>query len=73
VRCECRGQGHPGRKLPSAPDAIKLFLTEWGVHLKRVGLAAFSFSAWLYAALDEKELPIVCIDTRHAKARPTPC
>jgi len=35
-------------KLPSDPDAIELFLAEWGIHLKRVGLEAFSFSAWLF-------------------------
>ena len=55
-------------KLPSDPDAIELFLAEWGVHLKRVGLEAFSFSAWLFTALDNKGLPVVCIETRHTKA-----
>ncbi|WP_081356553.1 IS110 family transposase [Agrobacterium vitis] len=55
-------------KLPSDPDAIELFLAEWGVHLKRVGLEAFSFSAWLHTALDDKGLPVVCIETRHTKA-----
>lgn len=55
-------------KVPSDADAIELFLAEWGVHLKRVGLEAFSFSAWLFAALDEKGLPVVCIETRHTKA-----
>ena len=55
-------------KLPSDPEAIERFLAEWGVHLKRVGLEAFSFSAWLFTALDEKGLPVVCIETRHTKA-----
>jgi transposase len=55
-------------KLPSDPDAIELFLVEWGIHLKRVGLEAFSFSAWLFTALDEKGLPVTCMETRHAKA-----
>ncbi|WIG53945.1 MAG: Mobile element protein [Afipia sp.] len=55
-------------KLPTDPDAIELFLAEWGLQLKRVGLEAFSFSAWLFTALDEKGLPVVCIETRHAKA-----
>jgi len=68
--CVVNGEGKVVRegKLPSDPDAIELFLAEWGIHLKRVGLEAFSFSAWLYAALDEKGLPIVCIETRHTKA-----
>lgn len=55
-------------KVPSDPDAIELFLADCGVHLKRVGLEAFSFSAWLFSALDEKGLPVFCIETRHAKA-----
>jgi transposase len=62
--CVVNGEG----KLPSDPDAIELFLAEWGVYLKRVGLEAFSFSAWLYAALDDKDLPLFCIETRHTKA-----
>jgi transposase len=55
-------------KVPSDPDAIELFLADCGVHLKRVGLEAFSFSAWLFSALDEKGLPVLCIETRHTKA-----
>lgn len=55
-------------KLASDPDAIELFLAEWGIHLKRIGLEAFSFSAWLFTALDDKGLPVVCIETRHTKA-----
>lgn len=68
--CVLNGEGKVVRegKLPSDPDAIELFLAEWGIHLKRVGLEAFSFSAWIYAALDDKGLPIVCIETRHTKA-----
>ncbi|MDA9521677.1 transposase [Bradyrhizobium sp. CCBAU 11434] len=55
-------------KLDTDPDAIELFLAEWGIHLKRVGLEAFSYSAWLFTALAEKGLPVTCIETRHAKA-----
>ncbi len=55
-------------KLASDPDAIELFLAEFGIRLKRVGLEAFSFSAWLFTALDDKGLPVVCIETRHTKA-----
>lgn len=55
-------------KVASDPDAIELFLAGCGVHLKRVGLEAFSFSAWLFSALDEKGVPVFCIETRHAKA-----
>ena len=54
--------------LPSDPDAIEAYLARWGMRLKRVGLEAFSFSAWLFAALEAKGLPVVCIETRHTKA-----
>lgn len=50
------------------PDAIELFLAEWGIHLKRVGLEAFSYSAWLFTALSEKGRAVICIESRYAKA-----
>jgi transposase len=55
-------------KLASDPDAIELFLAEPGIHLKRVGLEAFSYSAWLFTAISEKGLAVICIESRHAKA-----
>ncbi|MGY3106174.1 transposase [Bradyrhizobium sp. LM6.9] len=55
-------------KLDTDPDAIELFLAEWGIQWKRVGLEAFSYSAWPFTALSEKGLPVICIETRHAKA-----
>ncbi len=68
--CVVDGNGSVVRegKLASDPDAIELFLAEWGIHLKRVGLEAFSFSGWLFGELEEKGLPMICIETRHAKA-----
>ena len=68
--CIVNGDGDVVReaKLQTDPDAIELFLAEWGMQLKRVGLEAFSFSAWLFTALEEKGLPAICIETRHAKA-----
>jgi len=68
--CVVDGDGKIVRevKLDTDPDAIELFLAEWGSHLKRVGLEALSYSAWLYTALAKKGLPVICIETRHAKA-----
>ncbi|WP_439360138.1 IS110 family transposase [Bradyrhizobium sp. DASA03007] len=68
--CVVDGEGKVIReaKLETDSDAIELFLAEWGIHLKRVGLEAFSYSAWLFTALAEKGLPVICIETRHAKA-----
>ncbi|UFW43033.1 IS110 family transposase [Bradyrhizobium sp. WSM471] len=31
-------------------------------------MEALSFSAWLFTAVAEKALPMICIETRHAKA-----
>lgn len=68
--CVVDGDGKVVReaKLETDPDAIELFLAEWGIPLKRVGLEAFSYSARLFTALAEKGLPVICIETRHAKA-----
>ncbi|MBW5433807.1 IS110 family transposase, partial [Bradyrhizobium canariense] len=68
--CVVDGDGKVVRetKLATDPDAIELFLAEWGIQLKRVGLEAFSYSAWLFTALSDKGLPVICIETRHAKA-----
>ncbi|MET4121136.1 transposase [Bradyrhizobium sp. JR1.5] len=68
--CAVDGDSNVGReaKLETDPDAIELLLAEWGIHLKRVDLGAFSSSAWLFTALADKGLPVICIETRHAKA-----
>ncbi|MET4391749.1 transposase [Bradyrhizobium sp. F1.4.3] len=68
--CVVDGDGNVGReaKLETDPDAIELFLAEWGIHLKRVGLEAFCYSASRFTALAEKGLPMICIENRHAKA-----
>jgi transposase len=35
---------------------------------KRIGLEAGPLSQWLYSALAEAELPVVCVETRHMQA-----
>ncbi|WP_431016682.1 IS110 family transposase [Bradyrhizobium pachyrhizi] len=66
--CVVDGDGKPVRKakVETDPDAIELVLAEWASHLKRGGQEAFSYSAWLLTALEG--LPVICIETRHAKA-----
>ena len=68
--CVVDGDGKVVReaKLESDPDAIELFLAEWGIELERVGLEAFSYSDWLFTALSEKGLPGDLHRDRHAKA-----
>lgn len=64
--CVVDGDGNVVQEatLKTDPDAIELFLVECGIH----GLEAFSYSAWLFTALSEKGLPVICIETWHAKA-----
>jgi transposase len=37
-------------------------------HFKQIGLEAGPLSQWLYGALAEAELPVVCVETRHMRA-----
>jgi len=50
------------------PEAVVAFFGACGMKLKRVGLEACSLSAWLHAGLMEAGLPVICIETRQAKA-----
>ena len=52
-------------KVASEPDALLAVLTP-AYHLKRIGLEAGPLSQWLFSALAEAELPVVCVETRHA-------
>src|SRR6185312_3097722 len=36
--------------------------------LKRIGLEAGPLSQWLFSALAEAELPVICVETRHMQA-----
>ncbi|MDE5446061.1 hypothetical protein GWG65_32565 [Bradyrhizobium sp. CSA207] len=53
--------------LEADPDATKLCLAEWTLQRKRGGLDAFSYSAWLFAALSEKDVSVICIETGRAE------
>jgi transposase len=35
---------------------------------KRIGLEAGPLSQWLFSALAEAELPVICVETRHMQA-----
>jgi len=39
-----------------------------GYHFKRIGLEAGPLSQWLFSALAEAGLPVVCVETRHMRA-----
>jgi len=55
-------------KVASEPEALLAVLKNPAYHFKRVGLEAGPLSQWLYSALAEVELPVVCVETRHMQA-----
>lgn len=53
-------------KVPSCPDAIAEWLAERTEGLERVGMETGPLAVWLWNALTERQVPIVCMDARHA-------
>jgi transposase len=53
-------------KVPSCPDAIAVWLAERTEGLERVGMETGPLAVWLWNALTERQVPIVCMDARHA-------
>ena len=43
-------------------------LTNRTYHFKRIGLEAGPLSQWLFSALAEADLPVICVETRHMRA-----
>ncbi|UWQ74413.1 hypothetical protein [Leisingera sp. M658] len=62
------GQVCSEMKIASHPEELSLALTGIGVHFERVGLEAGPLSQWLFEGLARTGLPVICIETRHAKA-----
>jgi transposase len=55
-------------KVPSYPEDLLRILQDPAFNLVRIGLEAGPLSQWLFRALGEADVPVVCIETRHAKA-----
>jgi len=55
-------------KVASEPGALLLVMKNPAYHFKRIGLEAGPLSQWLFGALAEAELPMVCVETRHMQA-----
>jgi transposase len=55
-------------KVPSHPEDLLRILQDPAWTLERVGLEAGPLSQWLFNGLAEAGLPVVCIETRHARA-----
>jgi transposase len=54
-------------RVPSEPEALLQVLTNTIYRCKRVGLEAGPLSQWLYSALAEAGLPVICVETRHMR------
>jgi transposase len=55
-------------KVAGEPEALLAVLKNPAYHFERIGLEAGPLSQWLFGALAEAELPVVCLETRHMQA-----
>src|SRR5450631_892575 len=55
-------------KVASEPEELLAVLKNPAYHFKRIGLEAGPLSQWLYSALAEAGLPVICVETRHMRA-----
>jgi transposase len=55
-------------KVASEPEALLPVLTAPLYRFKRIGLEAGPLSQWLFSALAEAGLPVICVETRHMRA-----
>src|ERR1700745_48897 len=55
-------------KVASEPEALLVVLKNLASPFKRIGLEAGPLSQWLFSALAEAGLPVICVETRHMRA-----
>src|SRR6187399_116154 len=55
-------------KVASEPDALLEVLKSHAYRFNRIGLEAGPLSQWLFSALAEVGVPVVCVETRHMRA-----
>src|SRR5512143_3746129 len=55
-------------RVASEPESLLAVLKNPAYHFKRIGLEAGPLSQWLYSALAEAGLPVICVETRHLRA-----
>jgi transposase len=55
-------------KVASEPGALLAVLMNASHRFKRIGLEAGPLSQWLFSALAEAGLPVICVATRHIRA-----
>jgi len=68
--CMVDGTGRIVRevKVASEPDALLQVVKNPAYRFKRIGLEAGPLSQWLFSALAEAGLPVICVETRHMRA-----
>ena len=55
-------------RVASEPEALLPVLKNPLYRFKRIGLEAGPMSQWLFSALAEADLPVICVETRHMRA-----
>src|SRR5688572_19206186 len=55
-------------RVASEPEALLAVLKSPAYRFRRIGLEAGPLSQWLFSALAEAGLPVVCVETRHMRA-----
>jgi transposase len=55
-------------KVASEPEVLLQVLRASAYPFKRIGLEAGPLSQWLFSALAEAGLPVICVETRHMRA-----
>ena len=55
-------------RVASEPEALLAVLKSPAYRFKRIGLEAGPLSQWLFSALAEAGLPVICVETRHMRA-----
>jgi transposase len=55
-------------KVASEPEALLQVPRNPAYCFKRIGLEAGPLSQWLFSALAEADLPVICVETRHMQA-----
>src|SRR5476651_1982586 len=55
-------------RVASEPEDLLQILSHPAYHFKRIGLEAGPLSQWLFSALADAGLPVICVETRHMRA-----
>ena len=59
-------------KVASEPEALLAVLKNPAYHFKRIGLEAGPLSQWLYSALAEAGLSVICVEQTFRDGRKVP-